>query len=90
MEHECYIGLLYDYEDTRMITFLKLSELAREKEELCKKHKYVYTVTRIYSMKDYCDGRKSTDLERFHYCPMCGKKIDWNELKRRCKECVKD
>lgn len=63
----CYIGLLHDYDNTDVITL----------EEL-KAHIEMRTV---YTMSDYCDRRKSTDLTRFNYCPMCGKKIDWKAMK---------
>ena len=36
---------------------------------------------KIYSLPDYCDKRKSTDLTQFNYCPLCGKKIDWKAIK---------
>ena len=40
-----------------------------------------YGIYNIYSLSDYCDKRKSTDLTRFNYCPLCGKKIDWKAIK---------
>ena len=36
-----------------------------------------------YTLKDYCDKRKSTNLTRFEYCPYCGSKIDWKKIKNR-------
>ena len=35
----------------------------------------------IYTMKDYADKRKSTNITRFEYCPHCGEKIDWKKIK---------
>ena len=34
-----------------------------------------------WNLSDYCDKRKSTDLTRFNFCPICGKKIDWKAIK---------
>lgn len=36
-------------------------------------------------IKNYFDKRKNTNFNRFNYCPYCGKKIDWKELKERSK-----
>ena len=35
-----------------------------------------------YWLKDYADKKKSTNLTRFNFCPMCGEKIDWAAIKR--------
>ncbi len=35
-----------------------------------------------YTLKDYADRRKSTNLRRFEFCPICGKKIDWKKIKK--------
>ena len=67
-EHECIIGVYYDYSGTEMVT---ASELKRVTEEW----------PHFYSFKDYCDRRKSTNLARFKFCPYCGKKIDWKKIK---------
>lgn len=37
-----------------------------------------------WTLADYCDKRKNTDLTRFEYCPMCGRKIDWKSIKTGC------
>ena len=34
-----------------------------------------------YSWFDYCNGRKSTNITKFKFCPLCGMKIDWQSLK---------
>lgn len=39
-------------------------------------------ITEPYTMFDYTDTAKKTNLIRFNYCPMCGKKIDWEELNK--------
>lgn len=35
-----------------------------------------------YSMKEYTDWRYSTNLTRFVYCPFCGEKIIWKDIKK--------
>lgn len=37
---------------------------------------------KIWTLKDYGDFRKSTNLSRFKYCPFCGKHIDWGKIRR--------
>lgn len=34
-----------------------------------------------YTLQDYADKRKSTNLIRFDFCPYCGRKIDWKKIK---------
>ena len=68
-EHECIIGEYYDYGNTCLVTANELKILTEEWHG-------------FYSFKDYCDRRKSTNLERFEFCPYCGKKIDWKKIKK--------
>ena len=84
---EHVIGIIYDYDNTDMTTLdgLKyhikyLFELkqAFEKDALFKDYNHGI---KGWSLADYCDKRKSTDLTRFNYCPLCGKKIDWKAIK---------
>ena len=49
-----------------------------EKDEMWKGYNYGI---KGWTLADYCDKRKSTDLTRFNYCPLCGKKIDWKAIK---------
>ena len=35
----------------------------------------------IYTMKDYADKRKSTNITNFDYCPFCGESINWKQIK---------
>lgn len=62
MCEECKIGIWYDFNEDRLITFKELNEL------------YEQTV---YTRQDYYDRRKSTNLLRFNFCPICGEKIIW-------------
>ena len=82
---ECFIGLIYDCENTRIITTTELKEIIRERRE-CNKILRAYgnnwAVKKEWSLKDYSDRRKSTDMMRFDFCPVCGNKIKWNEIAR--------
>ena len=93
-EHECVIGELYDYDNTRLVT---TNELLQEIKDRILQCKYMndlykeYTMIDInirpnYTLKDYCDRRKSTNLTRFEFCPYCGKKIDWKKIKEENKD----
>ena len=34
----------------------------------------------LFTLKQYADRRRSTDLTRFSFCPDCGKRIDWKSI----------
>lgn len=75
--HECIIGMRNDYENTDIVTLEELKDhIQRDKE-----YRSPYPDWQTYELSDYCDKRKNTDLTRFEYCPMCGKKIDWKAIK---------
>lgn len=40
------------------------------------------SVNPYYSMKQLLDKRCSTNMFHFDYCPFCGEKIKWNELRK--------
>lgn len=87
-EHECIIGVYYDYEDTDIVTLSELQEKIKfciSMDEYCKSNGWP-THRAVYTLNDYCDGRKSTNLTRFEHCPHCGKKIDWKKIKSEGKE----
>lgn len=35
---------------------------------------------KVFTLKQYADRRRSTDLTRFSFCPDCGKRIDWKSI----------
>ena len=85
--HECFVGIINDYDNTEMVTLNRLKHHIQDTSELIKALKKdvlfkdsLYGV-RAWTLADYCDKRKSTDLTRFEYCPACGKKIDWKSIK---------
>lgn len=71
-DHECTIGIWYDYHYSNTITF---NDLKKE----------CLTPPIMFSLKDYLDWRRSTNITRFVYCPYCGKKIDWKGMKNSIK-----
>ena len=85
---ECCIGIINDYDNTGVTTLYGLKchikdqlELKQtfEKDVLFKDYNHGI---KGWTLADYCDKRKSTDLTRFNYCPLCGKKIDWKAIKK--------
>ena len=84
---ECCIGIINDYNNTRMVTLAELKEHIKDRLEL-RDYNRKMLLTKEYNhhfkywyLEEYCDKRKSTDLTRFNYCPLCGKKIDWKSIK---------
>ncbi len=66
---ECYIGVYWDYENSELMT-------RKDLEELINSNSY-HTCTR----EQYCDRNFYTGLEKFDFCPKCGKKIDWDAIR---------
>ena len=95
MTHPCehIIGQILGYEDTRLVTLDSLKQHIRYQIELAdlynsNKAKALIGAMierkksfKVYSMADYCDSRKRTDLFRFDYCPLCGEPVDWKKIK---------
>lgn len=83
-EHECVIGLMY-YGEQVTISDLK-SEISERRDWNRRLREndiapdYIYK--KEWTLKDYADKRKSTDLTRFNFCPECGKPIDWKAIRR--------
>lgn len=90
-KHECYIGLWYYAEGAEMKTLREILEaIARHNA----KFEWDETSKRIweelgavrYSFNDLFDLRRNRlPLCRFNYCPVCGAKIDWKEIKQKCQ-----
>lgn len=86
--HECIIGLLYKHRDGDLATlndlkahivdkieyneFLDSDPITKNLDSIREK---------VWTLKDYADFRRNTDLVRFRHCPECGKKIDWKRIK---------
>lgn len=86
-KHDCVIGLIHHYDNTRLVTLYDLKEHIKEAAEFNAYLKSeglehaVWLYRREWSLKDYCDKRRNTDLTRFEYCPYCGKEIEWKKIK---------
>ena len=87
-DHECYIGLLYKHSDCELATIADLNAHIADKiafNEYLDNEPFAKHIEclreKVWTLKDYADRRKSTDLVRFNHCPECGKKIDWKRIK---------
>ena len=69
---ECFICLWHDSEWNEIFTLEDLVQASKEN---------------IYTLEDYSDKRKSTNITRFNYCPICGEIIDWKKIHKisKCK-----
>lgn len=76
---ECVIGMRYDWENTELVTLAELKEHIDFTTDFAEDNHCF--AGKAYTLSDYCDKRKNTDLHRFEYCPHCGKKIDWKAIK---------
>lgn len=89
MCEECCIGLIYDYDDTTLVTERELiSKLASYNEHIDYAlseygEDFMKIIGDKVELRKYFDKRYNTDLNRFEFCPYCGKKIDWKELKKK-------
>lgn len=88
--HNCIIGLLHFTDYCELVT---LSDLKDHIAERINHNQYIKNnpilsaapalIQKEYTLSDYADRRKSTNLTQFEYCPYCGKKIDWKIIKNR-------
>ncbi len=91
MKHNCYIGEWLDYENTELVTYDDSKEKVKNNNEtfeyglITYGENFVNELMKQLKIKNYFDKRKNTNFNRFNYCPYCGKKIDWKELKERSK-----
>lgn len=75
MNKDTTIGLVNDYEDTRLASIMMIAADIR-RGWTC------------YTPKQYCDWRYSTNLERFVYDPYTGEKINWKEVRKLLEEYI--
>lgn len=66
---DCYIGVYWDYENSELMTRKDLEELINSASS--------HACTR----EQYCDRNFYTGLEKFVFCPKCGKEIDWDAIR---------
>lgn len=88
-KHECVIGLYHHYEGSQLITLAELEEeitdrimhnVMLDSDPLLKDCEYLRK--KEWTLADYGDKRKNTNLTRFDHCPECGKAIDWKAIRR--------
>lgn len=82
MYRECVIGVLYDYDNSRLVT---MDDLITECASQAKMNEYAEALglkLKQYTLNDYTDLRKSTNLKRFRFCPDCGAPIEWGDIMR--------
>lgn len=87
---KCIIGLYLHENYNHNVT---LEELEQEIEQWNKTIDYhiqicgknLFNLKKV-SMKDYLDNRRSNNLYKYNYCPYCGEKIKWNEIKEKYKK----
>lgn len=78
------IGLLHQYSEAQLVTLKELKELVEEENKRCDSWKMTFEETcpfKSFTLSDYFDKRKSTNLSRFDYCPICGEKISWRNMR---------
>ena len=87
-DNNCIIGLLYiSYDDSSLVTVKELHKYIQEEiveyNEMLRKNGMAQYCRKEWTIKDYADWRKNTNLKRFAYCPDCGQPIDWGNIRRR-------
>ncbi len=88
-EHECIIGLLHHADYSELITLHKLKvhiNYAKEFNNYIRSdpplQRVDWLLNKEWTLKDYADKRKSTNLYQFDFCPICGKVVDWKAIRR--------
>ena len=88
MNRNCIIGLLHHFDYSELVTLDELKDHIEDNKEFnktlnddpllrdCKELR-----AKIWTIKQYADKRKNTDLTRFDYCPTCGQLIDWKKIR---------
>ena len=87
-DHTCVIGMLHKHEYCELVTVDELKAYIAEKVEWNERLNHNRLARnieclreKVWTVRDYCDWRRNTDLVRFRYCPDCGKAIDWKRIK---------
>lgn len=78
------IGLLHLTEESELADIHQLRFHIQERVEhnrSCRENGFEFLIWPEWTLRDYADGRKSTNLRRFRFCPECGAKIDWKKLR---------
>lgn len=88
-DNVCVIGLLRHIDYSELVTLDKLKEHIADNIEYNKSldddpvlRNAKQLRAKVWTLKSYGDWRRNTNLTRFSYCPVCGNKIDWGEIRR--------
>ncbi len=83
MVHECVIGLLHKWDERVLVTLDDLEEDIESNIKYVENYlaNHGFKPCHVYTLKDYGNRRKVTNLARFMYCPECGKEIDWKMIR---------
>ena len=82
---DCVIGIWYDFDDSKLVTFEELASLVKSQNDVQKTFKKMgYDKnTVIIPLDQYFDKRRSVNFNLFNYCPFCSTPIDKKELKQK-------
>lgn len=69
MTNETIIGLFYYCDDSEFVT---VDDLLR----------HIAIGDTTYTMADYTDWRRSTNITRFNFDPFTGEKVEWGRLRK--------
>lgn len=83
---QCVIGLYYKNGGGELVTLqdlkMHINDVREFNADCCRLYRRDFLSRKEYTLQDYADKRKSTNLTRFDFCPMCGKKINWKKIGR--------
>ena len=100
--HDCIIGMIYDYENTRLVTYDDLvkeyesdvasaeawgRELMVNSDRYSRQYFYLMAIEEVkFSRLDRMTDKRNGAMRRFDYCPDCGAAIGWKALRQSAKE----
>jgi len=86
-ECNCWLGILSDYDqsDLNNLNLSNIKNRLNEKSNFTKNMASISHNWESYEPKDYVDRRKGL-ATLFNYCPLCGKKIEWDTIRKMLKE----
>ena len=86
---ECAVGLLHHVDYSDLVTLEELKKHIADgieynrmldSDPVLKDCKDIRR--KVWTLAEYADWRRSTNLQKFSYCPRCGKLINWGEIRR--------
>ena len=86
---ECIIGLLHHVDYGELVTLEELEEhitdgimynVMLDSDPVLKDCKEIRR--KVWTLAEYADWRRNTNLQKFSYCPRCGNFIEWGKIRR--------